>query len=421
METQQQYGIMLRERIKMYGERYLKKKAILLPQLEAHVKREEQERDNVQPGPLALRRRRHHDRLILWLNQYITDLREDIELRMFHKKSSQYLHALDTMEDASTVRDLLQDYMVQCEGSPAPVHIFAGEVCHFCQNSDRDTMLLSTDGSRITCRQCGRGYPYLDATTAVVAYGDEVEFNVTLDRKLLDYLEWLTKFMNQETSVVSQQILEKVHKNIVSTTNKEDATHITHRDVFDALLCMKLQKFYPYVSQIARRITGKPPPHLSPEEQTRLQLLFKAIHASLDILQKAMKQPKRLLPTQQQQQQQPNDTTTRQKRGRQKKKKDNIISTSSSASSVVVNARLIAETLFRVIGRSDLIDCMCPLTKLERKTRLRFLLDQVLRSRGYEMPPEAYLQCSDLPPGFDATCPYDWLQRHYPQWVVRPP
>lgn len=343
-----------------------------------------------QQGPLAYRRKRILEREIDRLMKECQEIESGKRLRDYEQQTRPYLEMLDsymtrvgitptsasssslistivppsvtnpsTIESTSTMptvaaspknndipmswndQDLFDDYMASVEGTSAAVHVLSVDKCATCKRP----MILSADGSMIMCRGCGHGYPYVDATSAAIAYGDEVEFSTFTYRKYNHFVEWLTKFTYRESGVVPEKIMENVMRGL-----EEDGIlpeQVNHQSVYAVLKRLSYRKYYDYLSQITTRITNKKPPTLSPEEEWKMKLLFRAIQGPFE-------------------KHCPQDRTN------------------------FLTCQFVADCLLRLIGREDLLPCLRPLKGLDKRAKQRATMEKILADLGLELPKSAY-------------------------------
>jgi len=329
-----------------------------------------------QQGPLAYRRKRTLERELDRLKKESQEIESGNLVRHYEYQTRPYLELLDSWmrrtttassiislpsvagstsvteaaaaspeTDAITMpwndQDLFDDYMASVEGTSAAVHVLSADTCATCKRP----MTLSADGSMIMCRVCGYGYPYVDATSSAMAYGDEVEFSTFTYRKYNHFVEWLTKFTYRESGVVPEKIMENVMRGLEEDGILPD--QVNHQNVYAVLKRLSYRKYYDYLSQITTRITNKPPPKLSPEEEWKMKLLFRAIQGPFE-------------------KHCPQDRTN------------------------FLSCQFVADCLLRLIGREDLLPCLRPLKGLDKRAKQRATMEKILTDLGLELPKSAY-------------------------------
>ena len=133
----------------------------------------------------------------------------------------------------------------------------------------------------LSCDQCGRSKPYLDATSASTAYGEEVEFSNFSYKRSNHFQEWLNSFQAKETTEIPesvfQRVMEELYRQRISDLNK-----ITRKKVREVLKDLKLRKYYEHVTQITCRLNGKRPPRMTPDQEEQCRLMFMAIQGPFE-------------------------------------------------------------------------------------------------------------------------------------------
>jgi ribosomal protein S27AE len=131
--------------------------------------------------------------------------------------------------------------------------------------------------SRMECGSCGLVVKYLDSTSAAVGFGNEVEFTSFSYTRSSHFNEWLNKVQGKETTQVKPEILEKIMMYLYMEKGILDEKEITPKIVKDAMKALNLKEQYEYLSQVCYKITGKPPPRMSPDLEEQCRMMFLAI------------------------------------------------------------------------------------------------------------------------------------------------
>ena len=169
---------------------------------------------------------------------------------------------------------LLREYRAEFERHPPPMHIVQHDTCPACAVP----LLLAVNGSLLTCPECYAGYPYMDATTASMAYGDEVEFMSNNAKKAHHFEDRLKMFQGKGSRRVTKEVLAAVmewhaEQGIASIDD------ITTTTVRRALKAKGFKDHYDYEMYIWCRITGKPAPTLGPTKESQCRYMFMRIQA----------------------------------------------------------------------------------------------------------------------------------------------
>ncbi|AVK74704.1 Poxvirus Late Transcription Factor VLTF3 like protein [Pandoravirus quercus] len=169
---------------------------------------------------------------------------------------------------------LLREYRAEFEEQAPPMHIVQHDACPTCAVP----LLLSVNGALLTCPECRAGYPYMDATTASMAYGDEVEFLSNNPKKAHHFEDRLKMFQGKGSKKVTKHVLDSVMEwhAAQGITSIDDITTLTVRQ---ALKAKAFKDHYDFEMYIWCCITGKPAPTLGPTKENYCRQMFMRIQA----------------------------------------------------------------------------------------------------------------------------------------------
>lgn len=169
---------------------------------------------------------------------------------------------------------LWREYRAEFEEQAPPMHIVQHDACPTCAVP----LLLSVNGALLTCPECRAGYPYMDATTASMAYGDEVEFLSNNPKKAHHFEDRLKMFQGKGSKRVTKEVLDAVMEWHVTQgiASVDDITTLTVRQ---ALKANAFKDFYDFEMYIWCSITGKPAPVLGPTKENYCRQMFMRIQA----------------------------------------------------------------------------------------------------------------------------------------------
>jgi hypothetical protein len=171
---------------------------------------------------------------------------------------------------------ILEDYLHMIRNAAPKVRIVEQDVCEECQ----EPMVFDTVHAILACLVCGTSSRYIDATSASTAYGDEVEFQSYSYQRSHHFNEKLTHSQAKEPTQVDKSILDKVMQVLLDQGLKLEEIEPHHVQM--ALKKKKLPDYYKHVMQIWSRITGKPPPRMTPIQEEKMRLMFRAIQAPFE-------------------------------------------------------------------------------------------------------------------------------------------
>ena len=131
------------------------------------------------------------------------------------------------------------------------------------------------------CKTCGRTRLYVQATSFTRAYKEDGRefsgFNYKYSYKRSHHMQdWIHLVQGKETAEVHADVITHVMQEFV-------LRRITSKDAIDAkkvrevLKSLKLRKYYDNVAQITARITGKPPPRMTLDQESQCLLMFHAV------------------------------------------------------------------------------------------------------------------------------------------------
>ena len=162
-------------------------------------------------------------------------------------------------------------------GKEVTVYLADNDECPHC----RKQMVMIPGAALLSCNQCGRSKPYLDATSASTAYGEEVEFSNFSYKRSNHFQEWLNSFQAKETTEIPKEVFERVMEELYRQ-RISDLNKITRKKVREVLKDLKLRKYYEHVTQITCRLNGKRPPRMTPDQEEQCRLMFMAIQGPFE-------------------------------------------------------------------------------------------------------------------------------------------
>lgn len=257
----------------------------------------------------ALRRRRdglvarHQRRLRMDANEQICSLEERLarlrsgeEAKAFEARAAKYMkrHQLfmrDERDDArgapptphrqragSLSHELHADRSM-CASRAEVVQVYnaGGDVCVRCQMP----MVVLSSEALLACPGCKLTRVYAQATSSRIAYGDEVEFTSFSYKRQNHFQEWLNSFQAKEGTEIPQTVLNQVMDELYRRRIL-DVNRIVPKKVREVLKDLKLWRYYEHTAQITSRISGRPPPRMSPQQEEQCRLMFAAIQQPFD-------------------------------------------------------------------------------------------------------------------------------------------
>lgn len=167
---------------------------------------------------------------------------------------------------------VVDDYAVAFEGAAPPYDIEARDTCKACG----EPLQLHTGLSMLVCVKCGTAQPFLDATASLLSFSDDSYDYASFSYKRINHFtEWISAMQAKETTEISQTVLDAVMERLADERVKSTDEITVHR-VRDILKKLKLRKYYEHTQLITCKITGRPPPRMTPTQEERIKLLFMA-------------------------------------------------------------------------------------------------------------------------------------------------
>ena len=189
---------------------------------------------------------------------------------------TQYVLEAFISQDNDTASNMISEYLTDLHGEPPKLVIDSKDTCRICNGQ----MILIATKSIMACQGCGYATTYLDATTSSVSYGDEVEFASFSYKRLNHFNEWLQQVQAKESFEIPQDVIDQV----MSELHRQRVQYedINQKKVREILKTLRLRKTYEHVAQITSRITGVPPPRMTPEMEEMCRLMFIAVQPAFE-------------------------------------------------------------------------------------------------------------------------------------------
>lgn len=185
--------------------------------------------------------------------------------------SSSLLHRSSSTSSRSSV---LTDFLNNQNATTPHIDVENINTCSECDHK----MTVELHSSRCICPNCGNSKYYIDATSASMAFGDEIELTPFSYQRGNHFRERLIYLQAKETTRVPEHVLDKVLKKIdqMGCRNTQD---ISLDRIRKALKELNLPQYYKQVTQIWSKITGTPPPRMTPEQEHKYMVMFNKIQA----------------------------------------------------------------------------------------------------------------------------------------------
>lgn len=226
-----------------------------------------------------------------------TQLQQEREMVLLRIKDLEGGHEISRLEElASKANDalnrgvhnedmLVDEFQALVENRNPTIVPITQDVCRTCK-----LPMKLTQESRMACPKCGASVLYLDATSFSMAYGDEVEFTKFTYRRENHFQECMNQFQAKQTTELSNAMLMQVllvlqeqhhvakPEDIKISMMRPTLKELDKRKRAGTLAAgMNFRKLYEHYMLIYTRLSGKPPPRLTPEQECNMKMLFRAI------------------------------------------------------------------------------------------------------------------------------------------------
>ena len=168
---------------------------------------------------------------------------------------------------------VLKDFIQDVEHIPIDIKVMHEEICEECD----DVMTLESRSSTLVCSCCGHWRHHLDATSSHMAYGEEVEFTAFAYLRLNHYNERLTYSQAKEITKIKDSDIRKVMDRLIEK-KITDVSKITMEMTYLTAKELSMRHVYKQNTQLWCKITGNPPPRMTPEQEERLRTMFRAVN-----------------------------------------------------------------------------------------------------------------------------------------------
>jgi len=172
----------------------------------------------------------------------------------------------------SKSEDIIKDLLYDIESKAPDVKIIPNE---YCENCDYP-LVLEARSSMFICACCGNAKPELNCTSAHMAYNEDVDFTAFSYSRFNHFNERLTYAQFKENTLIPNddifRICEWLYKNGYTQVSK-----IRLGTTLQAMKALKMRAYYRQNTQVWCRITGHPPPRLSPEYEEAVKTMFRRV------------------------------------------------------------------------------------------------------------------------------------------------
>lgn len=228
------------------------------------------------------RRHQHHERVatqtrITDMERQLKDLASGVsrELAEFDVAVQPYIDAYVHSQENHA---LLQDELKGLLKEPAPELTLLRVQSDMCETCEQPMVVMASE-ARMGCPLCSRTKSFVQATSAQIPYGEEVEFSSCSYKRKNHLQEWLNITQAKENAEVPKHVITSVMQHLRDTMRIRSSKKITRKHIRDALRNMDMITQYEHTMQIFVSITGNHAPCLEPFQEDQLRLMFDAMQA----------------------------------------------------------------------------------------------------------------------------------------------
>jgi hypothetical protein len=207
-------------------------------------------------------------------NQSFTKLKQNLIPQSQQQQGNKKNDTTDLISQKPEAQ-ITKKYLLQVENVPLPIQTLSDQLCPnpTCSSNGAPLTCYSCE---LKCLVCGYSARQMDATSSTIGFGEEVEFLVFSYKKINHFNETLNHLQAKESTQVPMEILIKVMEKIYEKRVRS-LDDVTYQLVYQTLKDLQLSKYYEQTSQIFSRLTGKPPPRFTLEQEENLRRMFNAI------------------------------------------------------------------------------------------------------------------------------------------------
>ena len=169
---------------------------------------------------------------------------------------------------------IIDEFLSDFHGQAPPVYLSQGDTCPTCDS------VMVTRNSLLECTVCGTSSVVRDSTSSCVGFNDDVEYSTFAYKRDNHFQEWLSSTMAKQNLDVPSALYTKLMEMLYR--DRVEPADITAKVVRAKLKELRERKYYEASMQIACKLTGKPPPKMSPAIENKLKMRFRQIQAPFE-------------------------------------------------------------------------------------------------------------------------------------------
>ena len=175
--------------------------------------------------------------------------------------------------DANTKTNLLEEYMTYIDEYYVRDVAPKAECCGYCKSTH---IHVNMNDGQIICNMC-HGIEYIIVDHEKPSYRDPPKEITCFAYKRINHLnEWINQIQGKETTDIPDEIYDRIMIEIKKQRITNMAS-LTQNKVREILKTLGLHKYYEHTPHIVNRLNGLPMPHLPPELEEKLRIMFKQV------------------------------------------------------------------------------------------------------------------------------------------------
>ena len=231
-------------------------------------------------GRHTIRARVHLEDMARTLRIRVEDIRSGEYRKRMEKRMAPYTLAQDVVEQRERPRKgRFDDHVATVPTQEGASMTQVGrDECQLCGHP----LILLHVKALLCCTRCGCSTPFIDVTaTSCQGFAENHDRCEQTYKRINHFNEWLCSIQNKSSVVIGDDILIAIMQQL--RRERIDPNNVTHRKLREILKVMPTRKkAYEHVTQIHAKLTGQPPPTLTPQIEEMCRVMFAAVNQSFD-------------------------------------------------------------------------------------------------------------------------------------------
>ena len=225
------------------------------------------------------------------INIKITEIKSQIQQLALYDEFDYYHDVFDILmdyeDDSQDKFNLLNQYLskvdketIQKGNKKRNKFDNISKLCEKC----KDEMILDLHNGLLVCRICGESQTIL-VESDIPNYKEECNDTKTyVAYKTMNHFnEWLNKIQGKEVIELSEEVCDKIKKEINKYNLNGNPQNITPQNMREILSKLGLNKYYDDIPYIIFKTTGKEPPQIARDKEEKLRQMFREVQEPFKI------------------------------------------------------------------------------------------------------------------------------------------